>query len=45
MYQNDPEERQITDFNEIHELKKRKEFSDREVGLSHPDHKSFIRIN
>ena len=27
------------------EIKKRKEFSDREVGLSHPDLSSFIRLN
>lgn len=27
------------------ELKKRKEFSDREVGLTHPDLTSFIRLN
>lgn len=27
------------------ELKKRKEFSDREVGLTHPDLNSFIRLN
>lgn len=28
-----------------HELKKRKEFSDREVGITHPDLSSFIRLN
>ena len=27
------------------ELKKRKEFSDREVGITHPDLQSFIRLN
>jgi hypothetical protein len=26
-------------------LKSRKEFSDREVGLTHPDMSSFIRLN
>lgn len=31
-------------FNEGAELKRRKEFSNREVGITHPDHKGFIRI-
>lgn len=31
-------------FDEVLELKKRKEFSNREVGLNHPDNHAFIRI-
>jgi hypothetical protein len=31
-------------FNETAEIKRRKEFSHREVGLTHPDNKAFIRI-
>lgn len=31
-------------FDEGMELKRRKEFSNREVGITHPDHKGFIRI-
>lgn len=38
-------ERSVQPFNEVMELKKRKEFSTREVGLNHPDTKAFFRIN
>lgn len=34
-----------TAFNEPAELKRRKEFSNREVGITHPDKKGFIRIS
>lgn len=36
---------QETSFPLDQELKKRKEFSDREVGITHPDLSSFIRLN
>jgi hypothetical protein len=32
-------------FDESYEIKRRKEFSNREVGLNHPDNKSFLRIS
>lgn len=41
-------ENTIPEFKDVppeFELKKRKEFSDREVGLTHPDLNSFIRLN
>jgi hypothetical protein len=41
----EPIDRARQSFNEITELKKRKEFSTREVGINHPDNKGFIRIN
>ena len=41
----EPIDRARQSFNEITELKKRKEFSTREVGINHPDNKAFIRIN
>lgn len=41
----EPTEQSRQPFNEVMELKKRKEFSTREVGLNHPDTKGFIRIN
>jgi hypothetical protein len=43
----DPDKQQFKPsdvFNETAELKRRKEFSHREVGLTHPDNKAFIRI-
>jgi hypothetical protein len=39
-----PENKMSNVFNESAELKKRKEFSHREVGLTHPDNKGFMRI-
>lgn len=40
-----PEDEPIKKFDEIFELKKRKEFSTREVGITHPDNNGFIRIS
>lgn len=34
----------IKKFDEVYEVKKRKEFSTREVGLTHPDNSGFFRI-
>ncbi len=44
MQNNEEESKKTNLFNEGIELKKRKEFSNREVGITHPDHKGFIRI-
>lgn len=44
MMNNEEESIKSKVFNEGIELKKRKEFSNREVGITHPDHKGFIRI-
>jgi hypothetical protein len=41
----EPIDRARQSFSEITELKKRKEFSTREVGINHPDNKGFIRIS
>lgn len=35
----------IQKFDEVFEVKKRKEFSTREVGLTHPDNSAFFRIS
>lgn len=42
---NEPVNQSRRSFDEVAELKKRKEFSTREVGLNHPDNGGFIRIN
>jgi hypothetical protein len=42
--QNSEQFKQSPVFNETAEIKRRKEFSHREVGLTHPDNKAFIRI-
>lgn len=42
---NEPVEQSRRPFDEVGELKKRKEFSTREVGLNHPDTHAFVRIN
>lgn len=41
---NEEDSRKSNVFDEGIELKRRKEFSNREVGITHPDHKGFIRI-
>jgi hypothetical protein len=38
-------ERPPRKFNEVYEIKKRKEFSAREVGITHPDNSAFFRIS
>lgn len=46
MYEYDlPEEAPKKRFDEVAEYKKRKEFSTREVGLTHPDNQGFFRIS
>lgn len=42
---NEPVQQSRRPFDEVAELRKRKEFSTREVGLNHPDTHAFLRIN
>lgn len=45
MYDYDlPQEEPLKRFDEVFEYRKRKEFSTREVGLTHPDNSGFLRI-
>lgn len=41
---NNNEDQKQRPFDEVLELKKRKEFSNREVGLTHPDNSAFMRV-
>lgn len=41
----EPIDRARQSFSEVTELRKRKEFSTREVGINHPDNNGFLRIN
>lgn len=43
-YNNEEVSQKSNVFDESFELKRRKEFSNREVGITHPDNKGFIRI-
>lgn len=45
MFDFDEENKKEVKFDEVLEFKKRKEFSTREVGLTHPDNHGFIRIS
>jgi hypothetical protein len=46
MYEENSEFSEINDlFDENYEIKRRNEFSDREVGITHPDNSSFIRVS
>lgn len=45
MYQHDTKKVVLSSFPVENEMKRRREFSDREVGLTHPDITSFIRLN
>lgn len=45
MYKHDTRKTRLNNFPVEKEIKKRREFSDREVGLTHPDLSSFIRLN
>lgn len=45
MFEYDNENKKEIKFDEVLEFKKRKEFSTREVGLTHPDNNGFIRIS
>jgi hypothetical protein len=45
IYESSEDYNQMNDlFDESYEIKRRKEFSNREVGLTHPDNSSFLRI-
>jgi hypothetical protein len=44
MYDYENENEQQKPFSEAFELRKRKHFSSREVGLNHPDNKAFVKI-
>lgn len=45
MFEFDEENKKKITFDEVVEFKKRKEFSTREVGITHPDNNGFIRIS
>lgn len=45
MYKHDTKKVVLNSFPVEKEIKRRREFSDREVGLTHPDLTSFIRLN
>lgn len=44
MYKHDTKKTVLSSYPVENEIKKRREFSDREVGLTHPDLSSFIRL-
>jgi hypothetical protein len=44
MYEYENEDQQQQPFSEAFELRKRKQFSSREVGLNHPDNKAFVKL-